>query len=1105
MMTTKRRFALLLSTAAIIGSAGVAQDGAGFAIVVGGAPVSGDRALANTLPDRQIPQLQQGRIDVIADGLATPRVLDMSIRVDQGRATIQTLSNYPAFISASELRIYDGGKLVSVHPAPIGQNVTIATQENQRIALRVYGQNGRYDETVAIPVDTDRSFDTSLSLAHRSIAVTGGAVTVSATDLPAGASLNAFGDQYTAGPNGRAVIQRILPVGSHVITASANGAASVSPVITIPNGEWETTGRAELTYGKSLSSGDTWNRGQIAFYTRGRTANGWSFVGAADTGERPVDQLFNGFAQSDPLNLLARLNPDLAYATYGDDSTATNDAPTDGRFYLRAERDGSYVMWGNARAPLTSTELMRNERAIYGASGRYEMPSRTTNGDPRLTVSAYAATPDSLSNRDILRGTGGSVYFLNEQFIAPGSEIASIVVADPDTGRVISRRYLTAGTDYDINYTQGLITLAAPLSAAVVDDGALVAAASDQNTQSLVVQYDYAPTGDDIDGYAYGTRVEGWANDRLQIGATATVDRTGSADQTAQGVDIAYHFGESSVITAEAAMTRGPGYGAEFSADGGSIYETTTPTAGNGRAFKLNAEMALSDLGADADGQLRLWSERYSAGFSTPDRQFQTDQTTTGFDVTVNVSDRLAWGIAAERIQSGQSKETEVIGELSYAVSDRWELDFGISHTDKTDTSNPTENGRRTDAAVKATYAPNDDLSAYAFGQSTLHQSGALSRNDRIGIGASYAFTDTLSAAAEVSTGTDGTGGLLRLDYDNGTTTTYFGYELAAGRTISGVDLVGRDKGRFITGGSSQLTSDLNVFSENSYDMFGRHQSIGSTFGAEYRLTNSETISASFETGRIIDPAGDFDRNAISFAYDATYETKNAFSALLEYRRDNGTLSATEVDRETIAVVMDGIVRINDDKRVLLSFDGIRTIGDDATLPAGDYVRAKLGYAYRPTTNDRLNVLASYTYLADDYGQSTDGTDDAAPLQRSHVASINTIYDLTDRWTISGKIGARISQSATDAASAYTDNDAWIAIANARYHLPHEWDALVELRYLNAVDADFAQGGALIALSRKVTDSVSLGIGYNATDFSDDLTDLTRNDQGAFITLMAEF
>jgi hypothetical protein len=50
---------------------------------------------------------------------------------------------------------------------------------------------------------------------------------------------------------------------------------------------------------------------------------------------------------------------------------------------------------------------------------------------PRIgTRHAHAATPGTLSQRDVLRGTGGSAYFLKRQDITIGSETVTIEVRD---------------------------------------------------------------------------------------------------------------------------------------------------------------------------------------------------------------------------------------------------------------------------------------------------------------------------------------------------------------------------------------------------------------------------------------------------------------------------------------------------------------------------------------------------------------------------------------------------------------------------------------------------------------------------------------------------
>ena len=76
------------------------------------------------------------------------------------------------------------------------------------------------------------------------------------------------------------------------------------------------------------------------------------------------------------------------------------------------------------------------------------------------------------------------------------------------------------------------------------------------------------------------------------------------------------------------------------------------------------------------------------------------------------------------------------------------------------------------------------------------------------------------------------------------------------------------------------------------------------------------------------------------------------------------------------------------------------------TRPARDdgrFAEADIGLAYRPVSNDRLNMLGKYTYLydLDSAGQANAYNDTD---ERSHVVSVEGIYDLTRRWELGAKL-----------------------------------------------------------------------------------------------------
>jgi len=188
----------------------------------------------------------------------------------------------------------------------------------------------------------------------------------------------------------------------------------------------------------------------------------------------------------------------------------------------------------------------------------------------------------------------------------------------------------------------------------------------------------------------------------------------------------------------------------------------------------------------------------------------------------------------------------------------------------------------------------------------------------------------------------------------------------------------------------------------------------------------------------------------------------------------------------------------------LLSADLAQSNTAQSVLLDGNYADVVLGYALRPVENDRLNVLARYRHLYDAYGLR-DAQDADGPRQRSHVFSIDGSYDVNRNWTVGGKLGYRISQTAQNGAADFVQNDAWLAVANARYHMVHNWDALLEVRQLNLVDAQTQETSLLGAIYKHVGPNLKVGVGYNFGTFSDDLTDLTRDDQGAFLNIIAKF
>ncbi len=1110
----------------------------GFTILVDGIPQSGDLGLVGTLR-RQDIALEAADIQVRFDGLGTTPRLDLVTAGPRqfyragDLVTFESQTNYPHWLQRGEVRIIDlgasgGARTVAIVPIkPNGQTQIALPEGEDLIAVhRVYDRSGRYDETFGLNLSsrslnggnnqddvlTDPPEEGTDRTARRRIPVRGGSITVSSNQLSPGATIQTLGETVRADAQGNFVINRILPAGMHAVSVDvATGGQNLHLIrdVEIPSSEWFYVATADLTFGinrnKTSDVSANYDSGRLGFYAKGTTQGGYTITASADTGEEGIDSLFTTLNERDPRSMLLRIDPDDLYPTYGDDSTLLENAPTSGKFYLKVERNQNFFLWGNYRAQVNGSHFLRNERTLYGAQAEWASPAQTSQGEARVAVSLYAAQPDNLPGRDVFQGTGGSIYFLSQQDISLGSETLSIEVRDSTTGRVINRRQLSYGQDYTINHVQGVITLSQPLNSAG-GNGVVITNPGGQFEYHLVAQYEFTPDSGSADGLAYGGRVETWVTDNVRVGLTGMAEETGAANQTAIGADVLYRFSEGTNATLEFAKSDGPGFGTTFSTDGGLLVNNQAVAVGNGQALRFEGHADLNELGLTTPGQVNVYYEDRTEGFSTLDYQITAatgDERLWGLETQFQTSENLEWKLNYDDYTNGVGEIKREGGiELAFQASDRVKYSLGLEYVDR---NTGTEIGDRIDAALRVDVEANERLSWNLFGQATVAANG-LGRNDRLGAGVAYQFGNGWSVEGELSHGTLGAGGKALLAYADGVDRSlYFGYEVTPNRELAGVTLDGNDQGRFVMGGRQRVSDNVVYYGENSYDLFGSHKSLISAYGVEYTPTDALTYSAALEVGSINDSVnGDFDRQAISLGMN--YQTESwTTRGRIELRRERGLLAASNRDTNGLLASFNGRYKIDDDRRVVFSLEAAQTEGLSGTAESGILGDAQIGYAFRPVDNDRLNMLVKYRGLYDLYGQTIDGVSGARTRQKSNVFSIDAEYDLSEQWSLGGKLGFRLGQTSPDALTPFTPNNAGLAIINARYHLVHNWDILIEGRTFAAEQAQTTESGLLMGVYRQMGNNAKVGLIYNFTSFSDDLTNLSTNNDGLSINFVSKF
>ncbi len=108
--------------------------------------------------------------------------------------------------------------------------------------------------------------------------------------------------------------------------------------------------------------------------------------------------------------------------------------------------------------------------------------------------------------------------------------------------------------------------------------------------------------------------------------------------------------------------------------------------------------------------------------------------------------------------------------------------------------------------------------------------------------------------------------------------------------------------------------------------------------------------------------------------------------------------------------------------------------------------------------------------------------------------------------SVGAKYGFRIGEvSLTRNEDDFIKSSAHLGVARIDWHVVNNWDILLEARVLHTPEIDTTDYGALAAVYRHVGDNFKVGVGYNFGSFSDDLSDLTKDDGGVFVNVVGKF
>ncbi len=1134
---------------------GIVEDGAS-----GGDQSLGTALTVDSQEQRSTPnpyQIQTRTDSTHVDPVLTVMIMDGLRTASPGRTVIFAgYENYPAFITRREVRIFEENATPEHLPLVVLAVNSAGSAEWQApqamvgkffYVYRVYDAEGRYDETLpqeltllakSLVADVRKArspFGTEDKTAKRSIPLQRGmTVTITGASVAAGEQVDVAGQKVPTKSDGTFVSQQIVKPDTAEIRVTIGGGevAHYTAIRNVarPRADWFMVGQGDLTFvanrggstavevsGNELANGDHVTS-RAAFYGKGSLDNGVKVTASLDTGETLLQDLFSNLVRKDPRQLLRRMNSSEHYATYGDDSTLVEDAPTQGRFYLKIEKAQSSLLIGNFVADIQQAELAQLNRGVFGAIVDHKSESTTGFGEKKLSVTTFASDPGTIPGRDEFRGTGGSLYFLKRRDLAVGSERLSVELRDRDTGIVLSRQDLRPQEDYSIDYFQGRVTLLRPLSSTAVDGNVVRENSGAGNIPVLVVRYEYSPAVGDIRGYTVGGRASSWLGERVRLGVTGQRETTDSADQSLLGADVIVRAHAGTYIKAEVAQSEGPGFGQANSVDGGLTFtdRLTTGRAGEkAHAWRSEVAVDFAELSGQVGdhGKASAFYETFDAGFSANSQLTQQQTERWGISIDAPLSPDTNIVTKFERLETeAVGRRTVASAEIAQELGANVKLTAGVRHDEQAVglVYNSIEADKRTDAALQIGFAPAlEKWSAYVFGQATVDRDPSRRRNNRAGLGGKVEISERMSASAEVSTGDGGLGSNVELSHRYGDgSENYLGYSLVADRTdlgLSPIDTFGMsNRGTLTYGTRHRFSSALGVHGESRMGRGGAAPSLMRSFGLDWEPTEKWSYSASVQSGEIDNEvAGRFRRRAFTVGIGYTGEgVRYASNVEGRFEEGDGRDQTIWLLRNTASV------ELAPDWRALGRLNYAVADNNTSSERAADFIEGSFGLAYRPILNDRLNLLTRYTYLRDmgPVGQVTQGGETASPKQKSEIVSIDANYDLTKLLTIGGKYAFRRgSVSLGRDSDSFVSSNTQLFVVRGDLRIIRSWDGIAEVHYLSNDLAGDHRAGGLVALHRHLNQNVKIGVGYSFSDFSSDLTDQSYTSQGIFINLLGKF
>lgn len=449
-----------------------------------------------------------------------------------------------------------------------------------------------------------------------------------------------------------------------------------------------------------------------------------------------------------------------------------------------------------------------------------------------------------------------------------------------------------------------------------------------------------------------------------------------------------------------------------------------------------------------------------------------------------NVSGQLS---VTETGGSGEDSTTQATVQVGAPVGERIELGAEVRRQDRETAGQADET--ETALGVRADVQVTPDVAVYGVAQTQIDASDNVQGNDLVTLGVEAQATQNLSLRGEASSGDRGQAYTVGADVDLSDK-----QKLTFGYTADVDNGTRQRKDSFSLGTRRKVSNRAEVFTEHQFSRSRSGADIAQVYGVNFAPTEHLKLALSLQSSKVdSDTGSNTIRDAASVSVDYA-KAALSYSGKLEYRIDKGP------EKNTQWLTTSNLrYQVNERATVQGRANLAVTRGEDEAT----FAEVSVGGSYRPTFNDRLNILGRYTYL---YDLGSPGQQDVGGDERSHVFALEGIYALNRLWELGGKLSWKQGDVRLGRGSGeWLRTSVLLAVMRGRYHITNKWDGVVDYRYLRVNETQDSRHGFMVGVDRHVGKNLKVGVGYNFTDFNDDLTNLDFQSKGWFVNMLGKY